>query len=76
MPSEEDRDFASRSHQRPPFADPLAGGIDPTAPGAPHEPGGEAMRQSRVKNPNTPSTSFPLDREKGRKSRPEPPDAA
>jgi len=46
--SARDRDTASPSHQRPPFADPLPGGLDPTAPGAPHEPGGEATRQSGV----------------------------
>lgn len=42
-----DRDIASPSHQRPPFADPLAGGVDPTSPGAPHEPGGTDYRQSQ-----------------------------
>jgi hypothetical protein len=41
------RDIASPSHQRPPFADPLAGGVDPTSPGAPHEPGGTDYRQSQ-----------------------------
>lgn len=42
----DDRDTASPSHQRAPFADPLADGIDPTSPGAPHEPGGTDYRQS------------------------------
>jgi len=38
-------DTESSSHQRADYNDPLVGG-DPTAPGAPHEPGGEAFRQS------------------------------
>lgn len=49
---DERRDVASPSHQRPPFNDPLPGG-DPTAPGAPHEPGGDALRQSEVEIPST-----------------------
>ena len=40
MDKDLNRDIASPSHQRPPFSDPLAGGADPTSPGAPHEPGG------------------------------------
>lgn len=40
------RDTETASHQRADFNDPLPGG-DPTAPGAPHEPGGEAFTQSR-----------------------------
>lgn len=74
MASEKDRDVASPSHQRPPFADPLPGGIDPTAPGAPHEPGGEALRQSKVKNPATPSTSLSDLEETRRLTRKERPD--
>lgn len=42
-------DTESPSHQRPPFADPLAGRVDPTAPGAPHEPGGEDYNQSKAR---------------------------
>ena len=38
------RDIATPSHQRASFNDPLPGG-DPTAPGAPHEPGGEGFTQ-------------------------------
>lgn len=59
MASEKDRDIATPSHQRPPFADPLPGGMDPTAPGAPHEPGGDAMRQSRPVSPATRDTRRP-----------------
>lgn len=51
--SDEDRvlrptwpDTESPSHDRPSYSDPLPGGGDPTAPGAPHEPGGEDYRQS------------------------------
>lgn len=76
MASEKDRDSASPSHQRPPFADPLPGGIDPTAPGAPHEPGGEALRQSREKDRETPATSLPDWKEAREKGQPEPPEAA
>lgn len=58
----EPRDTETPSHQRADFNDPLPGG-DPTAPGAPHEPGGEAFTQK----PN-PATSEALrwdDWEKG-----------
>jgi hypothetical protein len=41
------RDTESRSHQRPPYSDPLPTG-DPTAPGAPHEPGGVDFHQSEM----------------------------
>jgi hypothetical protein len=41
---EPERDIATPSHQRASFNDPLPGG-DPTAPGAPHEPGGEGFTQ-------------------------------
>ena len=47
-------DTETKSHQRADFNDPLPGG-DPTAPGAPHEPGGEGFTQA----PN-PSTSEAL----------------
>ena len=47
MTEPHERDTASPSHQRPPFSDPLPGGKDPTAPGAPHEPGGADYRQSQ-----------------------------
>ena len=40
-------DTETPSHQRPPFADPLPGAVDPTAPGAPHEPAGTDFTQSR-----------------------------
>ena len=46
MSDEIRRDTSSPSHDRAPFNDPLRDGLDPTAPGAPHEPGGEAERQS------------------------------
>lgn len=59
MASEKDRDIASPSHQRPPFSDPLPGGVDPTAPGAPHEPGGEALRQSSEPDPRPTGTREP-----------------
>ena len=62
-----DRDIASPSHQRPPFADPLAGGIDPTSPGAPHEPGGTDYRQSEEQE-NAPLYSTPDKDEKPRKT--------
>ena len=39
------RDSETASHQRASFNDPLPGG-DPTAPGAPHEPGGEGFTQA------------------------------
>jgi hypothetical protein len=39
------RDTETPSHQRADFNDPLPGG-DPTAPGAPHEPGGEGFTQA------------------------------
>ena len=44
-------DTETPSHQRPPFADPLAEGADPTAPGSPHEPGGSDYRQSGAAAP-------------------------
>ena len=44
------RDTETPSHQRADFNDPLPGG-DPTAPGAPHEPGGEVFTQAH--NPTT-----------------------
>jgi hypothetical protein len=58
------RDTETPSHQRADFNDPLPSG-DPTAPGAPHEPGGEAFTQA----PN-PSTSDALDVGDWQKSRP------
>jgi hypothetical protein len=58
------RDTETPSHQRADYNDPLPGG-DPTAPGAPHEPGGEAFTQA----PN-PSTSDALDVGDWQKSRP------
>ena len=48
MPHDKTLDTESPSHQRPPFADPLADGADPTAPGSPHEPGGVDYNQSRA----------------------------
>ena len=44
---QDDSDKASDSHQRAPYSDPLAGNLDPTAPGAPHEPGGTDYNQSK-----------------------------
>ena len=76
MASEKERDVASPSHQRPPFADPLAGGIDPTAPGAPHEPGGEATNQSQGRNADAPGASRPDWKEPRPGTQPEPPKAA
>jgi hypothetical protein len=58
------RDTETPSHQRASFNDPLPGG-DPTAPGAPHEPGGEAVTQQ----PN-PSTSNALSQGNGDKGTP------
>jgi hypothetical protein len=57
-------DIATPSHQRASFNDPLPGG-DPTAPGAPHEPGGEGFTQK----PN-PSTSNALSQGDGDKGTP------
>ena len=47
MSAEKRRDTASPSHDRAPFNDQLRDGLDPTSPGAPQEPGGEAERQSQ-----------------------------
>ena len=58
------RDTETPSHQRADFNDPLPGG-DPTAPGAPHEPGGEGFTQA----PNA-STSDSLDVGDGQKGEP------
>ena len=58
------RDTESPTHQRAPFNDPLREGLDPTAPGAPHEPGGEAERQSE-RSPGTPIASTPDSEEPG-----------
>lgn len=60
----EPRDTETPSHQRASFNDPLPGG-DPTAPGAPHEPGGEGFTQK----PN-PSTSDALSQGNGDKGFP------
>jgi hypothetical protein len=43
----DDTDKATDSHQRAPYSDPLAGNLDPTSPGAPHEPGGTDYNQSK-----------------------------
>lgn len=59
------RDMPSPSHDRAEFNDPLPGG-DPTAPGAPHEPGGEAFRQSEIENPATHRADTPEQWEKGK----------
>ena len=53
MSKEIRRDTPSPSHERAPYSDPLRDGLDPTSPGAPHEPGGEAERQSQ-RSPGTP----------------------
>lgn len=45
-----ERDTESATHQRAPFSDPLADGMDPTAPGAPHEPGGVDYAQSEPRS--------------------------
>ena len=58
------RDSETPSHQRASFNDPLPGG-DPTAPGAPHEPGGEGFTQT----PNA-STSDALRQGNGNKGMP------
>ena len=58
------RDIATPSHQRASFNDPLPGG-DPTAPGAPHEPGGEGFTQE----PNA-TTSKALSQGNGDKGTP------
>ena len=58
------RDIATPSHQRASFNDPLPGG-DPTAPGAPHEPGGEGFTQK----PN-PTTSQAVSQGNGDKGTP------
>ena len=49
-------DTGAPSHERPPFADPLAGG-DPTAPGAPNEPGGITTRQSEYEHESSPEVA-------------------
>jgi hypothetical protein len=54
-----DRDTESPTHQRPSFSDPLAGGIDPTAPGAPHEPGGTDYHQSQERSAVDPGAAIP-----------------
>jgi len=64
MATDRKRDTASDTHQRAPFNDPLRGGMDPTAPGAPHEPGGEASRQSE-RSEGTPITAAPDSEERG-----------
>jgi hypothetical protein len=61
---EPQRDVATPSHQRASFSDPLPYG-DSTAPGAPHEPGGEGFAQA----PN-PSTSEALSQGNGDKAIP------
>ena len=48
------RDTESPQHRRATFNDPLPGGMDPTAPGAPHEPGGDAFRQSQSNTNDVP----------------------
>jgi hypothetical protein len=58
----EPRDTETPSHQRADFNDPIPGG-DPTAPGAPHEPGGEAFTQKP--NPTTSDSLHWGDWEKG-----------
>jgi hypothetical protein len=55
------RDTETPSHQRASYNDPLPGG-DPTAPGSPQEPGGEAFTQAP--NPDT-SDALPFDVAKG-----------
>lgn len=51
-----ERDTESSTHQRAPFSEPLADGMDPTAPGAAHEPSG-------VDAPNRPNTGVAEGRE-------------
>jgi hypothetical protein len=58
----EPRDTETPSHQRASYNDPLPGG-DPTAPGAPNEPGGEAF--THVPNPSTSKALDVDDHEKG-----------
>jgi hypothetical protein len=58
-------DGPTPSHQRADFNDPLPAG-DPTAPGAPHEPGGDAFRQSTTSSPGTSHALEIGDRQKGR----------
>lgn len=67
MDKDLNRDIASPSHQRPPFSDPLAGGADPTSPGAPHEPGGTDYRQSKEQG-HAPLHARPDREEKPRKT--------
>lgn len=55
----DDRQDDSSTHDRPPFADPLADGMDPTAPGAPHEPGGSDYHQSETRTADTPDRVQP-----------------
>ena len=61
-------DTETKSHQRADYNDPLPGG-DPTAPGAPHEPGGEGFTQA----PNA-DTSNALRVDDGQKGTPGPRD--
>ena len=68
MAHEGDRDDSQRP-ARAPFADPLAGGLDPTAPGAPHEPGGTDYRQSEGQDAGTPE-SVPDSDATARRTRP------
>ena len=64
-----DRDTESPSHQRPPYADPVPG--DPTAPGAPHEPGGMDFNQSSTDTTRPDSADRP-DAEERARSAPKP----
>ena len=68
MAHEQDRD-ESQAPARAPFSDPLAGGMDPTAPGAPHEPGGTDYRQSDSQDTVTPE-SAPDSKNPARRTKP------
>ena len=57
------RDTESPSHQRAPFSDPIPG--DPTARGAPHEPGGVDYHQSEVDTTPSHGADRPDSEEKG-----------
>lgn len=57
------RETESPTHQRATFNDPLRDGLDPTAPGSPHEADGEAQHQSR-RSHGTPVTAKSEDEER------------
>ena len=60
-----DEESRNQSHQRPTENDRLADAIDPTAPGAPHEPGGIMERQSEWQGTGDPERAEVLPDQSG-----------